>query len=73
MPATIVDANRKELEKKVDVGGWALNEALAGIAESLGSHGFRGSLRLQLTVTVEDDMYGEHVTLERTTNLKFKR
>ena len=70
----LCDDSRKALEEKIHEGDLLLNDVLAKLAKSLGEYGFKGSVKLQLTVTLVDSAFGEeHTTLERITSLKFKR
>ena len=74
MATVMVDTNRRAFEEKVDSGIRDLNEGLATLAESLGNYGFSGNVKLQLVVSLDDDVHGQgYAVIDRATSLKFRR
>jgi len=71
MPRMMCEASRKSLEEKVDAGNKALMEAFAALTKDLETYGFHGSLKLQLTVSINVDGERDAVVLDHTTNLTF--
>ena len=74
MSGTMAPDNLKALEKMVNAGHLTQTRDLSALADKLGEYGFRGTIQLHLTVTVEDDVrgYGDAV-LERSLKMGFAR